>query len=99
MDWSAVSNASGRNDASRSFRIVHPFHPASGQEFEVVTWRHNWGEDRIYFHDRAGKLRSVPAQWTSVIGEDPVVVVGKRSSHIRADDLVELAALVRRLLP
>ena len=99
MDWSAVSNAAGRYDPPRSFGIVHPFHPATGREFEIVAWRHNWGEDRIYFHDRGGRLRSIPAQWTSVVAEDPVVVVGNRSSHFRAEDLVELAGLVRRLLP
>ena len=54
-------------------RYGHPFHPAAGQEFEAVTWRHNWGEDRIYFRDRAGKLRSVPAQRTSLIGEGCVL--------------------------
>lgn len=92
-----MSNAAGGNDPARTFRIVHPFHPATGQEFELVAWRHNWGEDRVYFHDRAGKLRSVPAPWTSVVADDPVIVVGKRSSHFRAEDLVELADLVRRL--
>ena len=92
-----MSNAAGGYDPARSFRIVHPFHPVTGQEFELVAWRHNWSEDRVYFHDRAGRLRSVPAQWTSVVADDPVVVVGTRSSHFRAEDLVELAGLVRRL--
>ena len=92
-----MSNASGRHDPARTFRIVHPFHPATGQEFELVAWRHNWGEDRVYFHDCVGRLRSVAAQWTSVVGDDPVVVMGKRSSHFRAEDLVELVGLVRRL--
>ena len=92
-----MSNATDRHDPPRSFRIVHPFHPAVGQEFEVVVWRNNWGEDRAYFHDRAGRLRSIPAQWTSMAAEDPVVAVGNRSSHFRAEDLVELADLVRRL--
>jgi hypothetical protein len=91
-----VSNAAGRFDPARSFRIVHPFHPAAGQEFELVAWRHNWVEDRVYFHDHAGKLRSAPAQRTSVVADDPVIVVGKRSSHFRAEDLVELAGLARR---
>ena len=97
MGWSAVSNAAGEDESPRSFRIVHPFHPATGQEFELVAWRHNWGEDRAYFRDGAGRLRSVPAQWTSVVAEDPVVVLGNRSSHFRVEDLVQLADLVRRL--
>ena len=91
-----MSNATGRKDPPRGFRIVHPFQPATGQQFGVVAWRHNWGEDRVYFHDRAGRLRSIPAQWTSVVPDDPVVMVGKRSSHFRAEDLVELAGLIRR---
>ena len=92
-----MSNATGRYNPPQGFRIVHPFHPAVGEKFELVAWRHNWGEDRAYFRDKGGKLRSIPAQWTSVVAEDPVVVVGRRSSHFRAEDLLELADLLRRL--
>ena len=60
----------------------------------MVTWRYNWGEDRVYFHDDDQKLRSLPARWTSVIAGDPVVVLGGGRSHFCVDDLLELAELI-----
>ena len=51
--------------------MVHPHHPLKGQRFKLVTYRHNWGEDRVYFHDSGGLLRSIPACWTTVLPADP----------------------------
>jgi hypothetical protein len=78
-------------------RITHPFHPLCGQEIDFVVHRHNWGEDRVLYRDRHGHLTSLPARWTSVIAEDPFVAMAAGRSHFRVEDLVELAALVRRL--
>ena len=61
----------------------------------MVTWRHNWSEDRVYFHDDEEKLRSVPSQWTSWVPEDPVVGVGVGRAHFRLAELLELATLLR----
>jgi hypothetical protein len=63
----------------------------------VVAWRHNWAEDRVYFHDDEKKLKSVPSQWTSLVSEDPVVVVGAGRAHFRFAELLELATLLREL--
>ena len=60
---------------------------------DLVTYRHNWGEDRVYFHDDDGRLRSLPAAWTSLRPADPVAVLGAGRSHFRVADLLELAAL------
>ena len=78
-------------------RITHPFHPRSGQEIDFVVHRHNWGEDRVYFREGDGHLASLPARWTSVVPDDPFVVVAAGRSHFRVEDLIDLAALVRRL--
>ena len=78
-------------------RITHPFHPRYGQEIDFVVHRHNWGEDRVYFREGDGHLASLPARWTSVVPDDPFVVVAGGRSHFRVEDLVDLAALVRRL--
>ena len=43
-----------------------------GQRFKLVTYRHNWGEDRVYFHDSSRVLRSIPACWTTVAARRPV---------------------------
>ena len=63
----------------------------------MVTYRHNWGEDRVYFHDGRGHLTSLPAGWTSVVPEDAFVAVAAGRSRFRVPDLVELAAVVLRL--
>jgi hypothetical protein len=41
----------------------------------------------------------MPARWTSVEAEDPFVVVAAGRSRFRTADLIDLAALVRQLLP
>jgi len=28
----------------------------AGREFDLVTYRHNWGENRVYFHDDDGAV-------------------------------------------
>ncbi len=61
----------------------------------MAAWRHNWSEDRVYFEDDRKKLRSVPSQWTSLVPEEPVVVVGVGRAHFRLAELLELATLLR----
>ena len=80
-------------------RITHPFHPRLGEALDFVERRHNWGEDRVFYRDRQGDLASLPARWTSVAAEDPVVVAGAGRSWFRVADLIELTALVARLRP
>ena len=66
--------------------------------FDLVTYRHNWGEDRVYYHDDGGKLKSLPACWTTVAPADPYLVVAAGRSRFRLEDLEELADLVERLV-
>ena len=63
----------------------------------MVTYLHTWGEHRVYFHKEDEHLVSVPASWTDVAGEDPVVHLAAGRSLFRAADLMELAELVERL--
>ena len=76
------------------FRVTHPFHPWYGRTYVLLTYRHNWGENRVYFHDEDGRLIALPAQWTSVVPPDPFVVVSRGRSAFRLHDLVELAGLL-----
>jgi hypothetical protein len=62
----------------------------------LVTIRHNWGEDRVYFHDRDGKLKALPTIWTSLRAEDPFLTVSKGRSHFRLEDLARLIEIVRK---
>jgi hypothetical protein len=68
-----------------------------GREFVLVTYRHNWGENRVYFHDDQGRLIALPALWTSVLPPDPVVALAAGRSPFRFTDLVELARLLAGL--
>ena len=97
MRLSAPSIAPGSSDGDGVFRIVHPFHPARGQQFSIVTIRQNWGEDLIFFRDHQGRLVSVPARWTDRAAPDPVVAVAAGRLPFRLEDLLELARLLAAL--
>lgn len=79
----------------RRFRVTHPFHPLLGCEYDLIQYRHFWGEDRVVYVDETGAARSLPARWTSAVAEDPAVVVSAGRSHFRLADLIELVKLVR----
>ena len=79
------------------FRITHPYHPLSGQDFEVVSHRKYFTEDRVYFFDESGGYRSIPAQFTSLAPQDPFVVMSAGRSHFRTEDLLELAKVLEKL--
>lgn len=64
-----------------------------------MTYRHNWGEQRVYFHDAEGRLTALPAAWTDVFSPDPFVVISAGRSAFRVVDLQELARLIARLRP
>jgi hypothetical protein len=74
--------------------VTHPFHPDVGQQVDVVSRRVNWGEDRVFYRGRDGRLASLPAAWTSLVPADPFVVVSAGRSRFRAADLIDLAALL-----
>ena len=59
--------------------------------------RRTWGEDRVYFHDVAGNLCRMNAQWTSAADADAFVVIAAGRSSLRVSDLLQLAAVVEQL--
>ena len=85
-------------DPHRRVRITHPFHPRFGEELELLDRQQMWGDDRVYLQV-GGNAVMVPAGWTSLVGPDPIVVIGAGRARLRVDDLVELASLLRRLRP
>ena len=62
-----------------------------------MTYRNNWGEQRVYFHDAEGRLTALPAAWTDVFSPDPFVVISAGRSAFRVNDLLELTRLIARL--
>ena len=59
--------------------------------------RHNWGVDQVYYHDSAGRLRTLPITWTSLISRDPAMIFGVGQAPFKLADLLELARLVEVL--
>jgi hypothetical protein len=76
------------------FTITHPFHPLRGQAFEVLAVRNNWGGDRVSYLDAKGRLRTLPIEWTDVLGSDPVITIGAGRALFRVDRLRQLRRLV-----
>ena len=77
-------------------RITHPFHPLHGREFVLVERRNAWGEERVCFHDDAGRLRRLPAAWTSAAAPNAFEALSAGRSHFRVEDLLRLVALIAR---
>ena len=82
--------------ASR-FRITHPFHPLRGAEYELVTRKLTWGEDRVFYYDANGRLKSLLTNVTDVVSKDAFDCVSAGRSAFRVEDLLELRRLFDRL--
>jgi len=54
----------------------------------------NWGEDRVFYHDADGELRSLPTDWTSLAPPDPFLLVAGGRSLFRFVDLLALTKLL-----
>jgi hypothetical protein len=78
------------------FRITHPFHPLRGVEYELVTRKLTWGEDRVFYYDPSGKLKSLLTNVTDVASQDAFDRISAGRSAFRADDLLELRRLFDR---
>ena len=78
------------------FRINHPFHPLQGVEYELVTRKLTWGEDRVFYYDPGGKLKSMLSNVTDVVPTDAFDQLSAGRSAFRVDDLVELRHLFDR---
>jgi hypothetical protein len=97
VGWRRSSTATHGDLADTNFEITHPHHPLRGQKFKLITYRHNWGEDRVYFHNADGCLSSIPAGWTTVVAPDPFVTVAGGRCFFRYQDLLQLADLMEKL--
>ncbi|MGO8947563.1 MAG: DUF5372 family protein [Ktedonobacterales bacterium] len=79
------------------FTVTHPFHPLYGQQFEILNYRHNWGEYRVTFYDTPEHVRALPAAWTSLHPPDPSVVLAAGQAAFRIADLLQLAQVLQRI--
>lgn len=78
------------------FRITHPFHPLRGAEYELVARKLTWGEDRVFYYDPNGKLKSLLTNVTDVVSKDAFDRISAGRSVFRVDDLLELRRVFDR---
>jgi len=93
--WTQLSNAPDADCKPRRFHVTHPFHPLFNREFELLEYRHCWGEERVFYLDENTDLHSFPARWTSAVADDPLVMISAGRSMFRVDDLLELVLLLQ----
>ena len=75
--------------------MTHPFHPLYRREFELIEYRTNWGENRVYFRDAEGHLQSILASCTDAGGIDAFVEISAGRCFFRYEDLIRLADLLK----
>lgn len=55
-----------------------------------MTRRLNWGEDRVFYYDDNGALKSFPTNVTDLSPKDSFDQISAGRSAFRVDDLLEL---------
>ncbi len=97
INWTKPSTTPSPSLAEGVFTVTHPFHPLYGQQFEILTYRHNWGEYRVTFYQTPDHVRALPATWTSIASPDPSVVLAAGCAAFRVADLLQLSQLIGRI--
>ena len=82
----------------KRFRVIHPFHPKYGMEFDLVNYRNSWKKKYIEYSDKSGNICSIPLCWTDAAGIDPFIKISNCRSAFRIKDLLRLCDLVDDLL-
>ena len=77
--------------------MIHPYHPLCGQRFELAAQNKEFGEDRVFYRNPDGRLRYLPARWTSLAAPDPFVIAAEGRAYFRLEDLIRLAEQMREL--
>ena len=78
-------------------RITHPFHPLSGQAFELVDRGQHWGADRVIYRASDGTLPTIAAALTDFELPDAFRRVAAGRAAFRTVDLLALWDVFRRL--
>jgi hypothetical protein len=82
----------------KRFKVIHPFHPQYGVEFDLVNYRNSWNNKYVDYEDKSGNVCSIPLQWTDASGIDPFIKISKGRSAFHIKDLLRLCGLVDDLL-
>jgi hypothetical protein len=95
--WKSRRTTPGQSGSGAFFRIVHPFHPLSGQELERASGPPQANQRFVWFHTAEGRLSQVPLKFTDLVEPDPYVVVSSGRSYLGLKDLLGLVDLLREL--
>jgi len=60
----------------------------------MIARQRNWGEDRVFYYDANGRLKSFLANVTDMCSIDAFARVSAGRSAFRLDDLLELRELL-----
>jgi len=61
-----------------------------------VTRKLTWGEDRVFYYDASGRLKSLMTNVTDVLERDGFDLISAGRSAFRIDDLLELRRLFEK---
>ena len=62
----------------------------------MVARQRNWGQDRVFYYDPDGRLKSFLANITDIFPIDAFTRISAGRSAFRVDDLLELRELLDR---
>jgi hypothetical protein len=62
----------------------------------LVTRKLTWGEDRVFYYEGGGRLKSLMANMTDVVERDAFDRISAGRSAFRIDDLLELRRLLEK---
>jgi hypothetical protein len=82
---------------SRKFKVVHPFHPLRGKEFEAICFRRSWGSEYVEFRMNNGDGGVIPLEWTDAMGVDPFCEMSRGRSFFRVRELLDLVEMLKGL--
>ena len=57
------------------------------------------GRERVYYRDSSGRMRFLPARWTSIAVPDPFIVMAAGRACFRLEDLIRLHDRLKQLRP
>jgi len=78
-------------------RITHPFHPLCGRKFGLICRRRHWGEDRVVYEARNGRVCTIASAWTDIDPADEFRLVAADRAAFRTADLLALCDALDRL--
>ena len=68
----------------------------AGNEYEMVARQRNWGQERVFYYDPDGLVKSFATNITDLFSIDVFTHISAGRSAFRVDDLLELRELFNR---